>query len=216
MTVLLILLMTYERVGQAAHEWLGVGMLALLVLHHVLNRKWCKAIFKGKYTALRVLQTALAAAVLLCTLGSAVSGLMLSRYVFAFLPIREGLSFARLLHMLSAYWGFVFMSLHLGLHFGMMIGIVKKPFKKRPAFLGRIFRFAAVLLAGYGLYAFATRNIGSYMLLKELFVFFDFEEPLILLVIDYIAVMVMFVTVGYYFSLCLKKHKTRIESRKNI
>lgn len=214
MTVLLLLLMTYERIGQAVHEWLGIGMFVLFVLHHILNRKWCKALLKGKYTMLRVLQTIFVAAVLLCMLGSMVSGVMLSRYAFAFLPINAGHSFARMLHMLSAYWGLVFMSLHLGFHWGMMMRIAKKPFKRPSVIRKWILRTAAVLIAGYGIYAFTQRDIGSYMLLKNLFVFFDFEEPVILFVLDYIAVIGLFVTISYYFSLCLKKVKKQSEDRR--
>ena len=40
MTIALLLLMTYELIGQAAHEWLGIGMLVLFLTHHILNRKW--------------------------------------------------------------------------------------------------------------------------------------------------------------------------------
>lgn len=168
--------------------------------------------FKGKYTALRVLQTILVAAVLLCMLGSMVSGVMLSRYAFAFLPINSGHSFARTLHMLSAYWGFVFMSLHLGFHWGMMMGIAKKPFKKPSVIRKWLLRAAAILIAGYGIYAFIQRDIGNYMLLKNLFAFFDFEEPIILFVLDYIAVMGLFVTISYYFSMCLKKIKNEVNT----
>jgi hypothetical protein len=214
MTVLLLLLMTYERIGQATHEWIGIGMFVLFVLHHILNGKWCKALLKGKYTVLRVLQTALVAAVLFCMLGSMVSGVMLSRYAFAFLQVNAGHSFARMLHMLSAYWGFVFMSLHLGFHWGMMMGIAKKPFKKPSVIRKWILRVAAILIAGYGIYAFIQRGIGSYMLLKNLFAFFDFEEPILLFMLDYIAVMGLFVTVSYYFSVCLKKIKKQGEDRR--
>lgn len=207
MTAVLLLLMTYERIGQAAHEWLGIGMFVLFVLHHILNGKWCKALLKGKYTVLRVFQTTLVVAVLFCMLGSMVSGVMLSRYAFAFLPINAGRSFARMLHMLSAYWGFVFMSLHLGFHWGMMMGIAKKPFKKPSVICKWILRTAAILIAGYGIHAFIQRDIGSYMLLKNLFAFFDFEEPILLFMLDYIAVMGLFVTISYYFSFYLKKVK---------
>lgn len=204
MTASLLLLMTYERIGQAVHEWLGIGMFVLFVLHHILNRKWCKALFKGKYTILRILQTTLVAAVLLCMLGSMVSGIMLSRYVFEFLPIDTGHSFARMLHMFSAYWGFVFMSLHLGFHWKMIMKITKKPFKKPSAIRKWILRTVVVLISGYGIYAFTKCDIGSYMLLKNLFVFFDFEEPIILFLLNYIAVMGLFVTISYYASLYLK------------
>lgn len=74
MTVALLLLMAYGLVGEAAHEWLGMGMFALFLAHHVLNRKWLLAIGKGKYTPLRIIQTALVGVILLCMLGSMVSG----------------------------------------------------------------------------------------------------------------------------------------------
>lgn len=36
-----------------------------------------------------------------------ISGIMMPRYVFAFLDIQGGLSFARLLHILGSYWGVI-------------------------------------------------------------------------------------------------------------
>lgn len=42
------------------------------------------------------------------------------------------------------------------------------------------------------------RDIDSYMFLKKQFVFFDFEEPVILFIIDYIAVIGLFAAIGYY------------------
>ena len=47
MTVMLLLLMTYELIGEAAYEWLGIGMFALFIIHHILNRKWSLRVFKG-------------------------------------------------------------------------------------------------------------------------------------------------------------------------
>lgn len=51
---------------------------------------------------------------------------------------------------------------------------------------------AAVLIAGYGIYAFFHREIGTYMTLRTAFVFFDFAEPLALFFLDYLAVMGLF------------------------
>lgn len=39
-------------------------------------------------------------------------------------------------------------------------------------------RILALVIAGYGVYAFRKRNIGDYMLLRSRFVFFDYDEPL--------------------------------------
>ena len=55
-----------------------------------------------------------------------VSGILLSRTVFSFLGIRGGQAAARIVHMLCAYWGFVFLSLHLGLHWRVIMGMAGK------------------------------------------------------------------------------------------
>ena len=209
MTVSLLLLMTYELIGQAVHEWVGIGMFVLFILHHILNGKWSKNLLKGKYTAIRIMQTALVVLVLLSMLGSMVSGVILSRHALSFLPISGGRSFARSLHMISAYWGFVFMSLHLGFHWNMMMGMAKKLVKKPSEIRKWTLRAIAILISGYGVYAFIKRDIGSYMLLKNQFVFFDFEEPLILFLLDYIASMGLFVAISHYLSELLKKLKKR-------
>ena len=57
MTVLLLLLMAYQIIGQELHEWLGAGMLILFLLHNILNIRWYGNLFRGKYTILRLMQT---------------------------------------------------------------------------------------------------------------------------------------------------------------
>ena len=51
---------------------------------------------------------------------------------------------------------------------------------------------------------FVKREIGSYMLLRIQFVFFNFEEPLIFFLLDYAAVMGLFVFIGHYLTEILK------------
>lgn len=197
MTAALLFLMTYERIGQAVHEWLGIGSFLLFVLHHILNRNWHRGLFKGRYTTLRIMRTALVVLILLSMCGSMVSGILLSRHALSFLPVSGG-TFARNLHMLCAYWGFVLMSLHLGLHWSMVVGMAKKLVAKPSRSRRMILRSAALLIAGYGVYAFFKRGIGSYMILANQFAFFDFEEPLLWFLLDYMACMGTFVGVGYY------------------
>ena len=129
MTALLLLLMAFSLVGEAAHEWLGVGIFLLLILHHVLNLNWCRNLFRGKYPPIRVFGTALTLLVLLSMAGSMVSGILLSRTVFRF-DVHKFSSVFQTIHMLSAYWGFVFMSLHLGTHWGWVVGLARKLTKK--------------------------------------------------------------------------------------
>ena len=204
MTVMLLFLMTYELIGEAAHEWLGIGMFVLFVIHHILNRKWSRSVFKGKYTLFRIWQTVLVIGILLTMAGSMYSGVILSKHAISFLSIKAGGAFAREIHMVSAYCGFVLMSLHLGIHWGMMMGMARRIVKEVPIAGRWMIRGTAALVAGYAVYAFIRREIGHYMFLQNQYVFFDFEELLIFLLADYIAVIALFVWVSYYFSKGLK------------
>lgn len=99
MTVLLLLLMARQLTRDLVHEWLGAGMLILWIVHHILNRSWYSHLFKGKYMSARILQTVTNFAVLLYMLGLMVSGIILSREVFDFLPISGGIALARSIHV---------------------------------------------------------------------------------------------------------------------
>lgn len=206
MTVLLLFLMARQLTGDSAHEWLGAGMLILWIAHHILNRSWYSHLFKGKYTPIRILQTVTNFAVLLSMLGLMVSGIILSREVFAFLPVSGGIALARPLHVLSAFWGFFLMALHLGLHWNMILGIIRKaagPITSKP--LRIILRIAAAMIAGYGLYAFLKNQFLSYMFLSSLFVFFDYERPVLLFFTEYMAIMGLFIFLGHYVSKAFQK-----------
>ena len=115
MTAALFFLMGYQFWGETAHEWIGAGMLVLFVVHQVLNRSWYKNLFRGRYTPMRTLQCLVNVLTLAAMLALMYSGITMSRHVFAFLPIRGGLMLARRLHILGSYWGYLLMSLHLGL-----------------------------------------------------------------------------------------------------
>lgn len=149
MTVILLFLMAYELIGEAAHEWLGIGMLVLFIIHHILNRKWSRSVFKGKYTLFRIWQTVLVIGILFTMVGSMYSGVILSKHALSVLPIEGRRTFAREIHMVSAYCGFVLISLHLGFHWGMMIGMAGRFVKELPIAGGWMLRGIVVLVAGY-------------------------------------------------------------------
>ena len=107
-----------------------------------------------------------------------------------------------MLHILGSYWGFLLMSLHLGLHWGMVSGAVKRKF---PSVGKSMMRGAAVLAAAYGTFAFWKNRLPDYLFLRSHFVFFDFEQPLALFFLDYLAIMGLFVCCGYYGGKFLKR-----------
>lgn len=195
MTGSLLSAMSYLLIGEEAHEWIGTALLVLFVFHHILNYRWYRNLLRGTYTAFRILQILLNILMSAAIIGLAVSGIMLSRYVFDFLPISGFTSFGRKLHMISAYWGFVLMAAHLGLHWGMVLGIMEKLIKakRKDRIIRWPLRLAGVSIAGYGLIAFHKYDLLSYMLLKKQFVFFDVNQPLFLFLLDYMATMGFFI-----------------------
>jgi hypothetical protein len=129
MTVSLMALIGRQFWGDVAHEWIGAGMFVLFVAHHVLNLSWHKTMFKGRHTPYRIVRLITDVLVFVAMIGLMVSGIMLSQHVFVFIPISGGTAFARILHLLASYWGFVLMTLHLGLHWNILIGIARKAAK---------------------------------------------------------------------------------------
>jgi hypothetical protein len=212
MAIALLLLMAYSLIGEAAHEWIGLGMFTLVITHNLLNLNWYRNLFKGKYTAFRIFQLILDISLIFIIIGLMVSGISLSRYALTAVPNIISISSARILHMMSAYWGFVLMSLHIGIHANMMINVIRKVTRiSKPSVVRTIIlRTAAALIGVYGVYALIQRKIVTYMFLQNQFVFFDFEEPLAFFFIDYIAVMALFTFAGHYISVALRKSKQKI------
>jgi hypothetical protein len=136
-------------------------------------------------------------------LGSAISGMILSRYIFSWIDL-NGAAMARTVHMLSGYWSFVLISLHLGLHWVMIVGMVSKKIPKHKRSLAWIARTAAMLVACYGGYAMMKRQVLEYLFGITRFAFIDGNEPVVLFLVDYIAMMGLYTFVGHYLSMALK------------
>ena len=75
-----------------------------------------------------------------------------------------------------------------------------------------ILRSMDAAAALYGLYAFFKRQFPDHLFLRLHFVFIDYEEPLAKFFVDYLAIMCLFASVGYYFSRILgRKRKSTVK-----
>lgn len=207
MTALLLGLMAWQITGQTLHEWFGAGMLVLFIAHNILNIRWYGNLFKGRYRLLRIIQTTVNFSVLISMLCLGYSGIVMSRCVFAPLSIHGPMATARSMHMAASYWGFVLMSFHLGMHWGRVTGMFCRllkgrtvPERKLSGLSVWVLRLAAVLIAGYGLYCFIRKDIVSYMFLKNEFVFFDFEQSMLSVILEYAAMMGFWIFAGFYIT----------------
>ena len=211
MTAALYACMAYMLVGEEAHEWIGSGLALLFVLHNALNRKWYAALLTGRYTPLRAFQTAVNLLCLASMAAAAVSGAAMSRYLYDIPFLSGGASLARTVHMLSAYWGYCFISLHLGLHWSMMLGMMKNAAapQRAPRWTTPLLRTAGAAAALLGAHALMRHSLLDYMFLRNQFVFFDTERPLCLFFLDYAAIMALWVWLAHYARLALVKIQAR-------
>ena len=200
MSLCLFLLMGYQLWGDSAHEWIGTGMFVLFIAHHLLNVKWYRGIFSGKMTKRRVFSIVLNILLISDMVLLAFSGITMSNHVFAFLGIRGHTGAARIIHIMTSYWGFILMSVHIGMHWEMISGIIKKHFELtcRSDTTKAAVKIVSALIAAYGVYAFCKRDFLTYMLGRSHFVFFDFSEPAVLFYADYLAITATCIYLTYH------------------
>ena len=191
MTVLLLCLMAYQVTSETLHEWFGIGMTVLLIVHHILNRKWTAALFKGKYGAYRIVSTAVNALLLVSIALTAVCGMAMSSKAVPFLYGILPVSFARRFHLSMSYWSFVLMGFHLGLHVPAMTAGWKMN-KTARIILAAIF----ALIAGFGFMLFVKSGIPDYLFFRSPFAFFDYGKSAPAVFAENLAILIAFAFLG--------------------
>lgn len=196
--VALLLLMSFQVTEQLAHEWIGIAMFALTIVHQVLNRKYYAAIFKGKYSPLRIFQLIVNILLLLSFVCTGLSGMMMSRFATPFMNGILPSSIVRQGHLAMSHWSFVLMGLHLGLHFGIVTAKLKNRTVKM--ILGIVMTGISV----YGFYLFFKTDMLNYMLFRIPFAFLDYEKAWWLVILGNLAMLLAWVFAAYLLSLLFR------------
>ena len=203
MTCNLLFLMSLQVTQQFTHEWTGIAMTVLFIVHHIFNYKYYKTLFKGKYNFLRIFQLWLNILLLVSFIITAVSGMAMSRFATPFMKGLMKASNARKLHLALSYWTFVLTGLHIGLHFGMIT--VKLP-------KGIFRKIAAVIMAAvsvYGFVLFLNANIFDYMFMKTQFAFLDYDKAAWLVILQNFVMLISWAFTAYLLSLSVKLLSTK-------
>ena len=200
MSVIMLFLMAYQVTGEKAHEWLGIAMFAAAIVHNFLNYKWYDLLFKGRYTFLRIIRTAVNVLLFAALLGTAVSGILMNSYVFP-LSIHGTIAAARVIHLAASHWCFVLTGIHLGLHWSAVVSMFGKKSARDIAKTAAvvILRIIAAAIAVYGGYCFIKADIFTYMTFQVHFAFLDYERAPALVLGDNLAMMGTWVYLSYYF-----------------
>lgn len=183
MTIILLCLMSFQMTGEALHEWVGIGMTAVLIIHHILNRKWYPALFKGKYNAYRIITTVINMLLLLSIALTSFCGMSMSSTAVPFLYGMADMVFARTTHLALSYWSYILMGLHIGLHL---------PAPKTSILVTVL----SALIAGIGLWLFIRNGIPSYLIFRTHFAFFDDGKHAFLVFAENLAELFFFIFIG--------------------
>ena len=199
MTVLLLCLMAYQVTGETLHEWGGIAMTVLLVIHHILNYKWYRSLFKGKYNAYRI-ATVIVNTLLLASIAlTALCGMAMSSHAVPFLYGMFPVSFARRFHLAMSFWSFILMGLHLGLHIPAMTAGFRW---NRKVSLAVAVGFAVI--SGAGFWLFVKNGIPDYIFFRTPFAFFDYEKAAVLVFLENLAILIAFAFIGAEIATLIK------------
>ena len=201
MSLTLLFLMAYQVTGEALHEWIGIAMTVLVIAHHILNRNWCGALFKGKYHPCRILMTGTNFLLLASLALTSFCGMSMSGHAVPFLYGMADISFVRHFHLAMSHWSFVLMGLHLGLHIPAMVMRIRLSDRAR-----MILMAVFALAAGYGWFLFLKGEILNYMFFRNPFAFFDYEKAKALVIFENLLMLVFWVFLGSQLAdLCVSR-----------
>ena len=210
MTVLLLCLMAYQVTGEALHEWIGIGMTVLVIIHQILNRKWYGAMSKGKYNAYRITTTVINIALLLSFALTAFCGMSMSGHAVPFLYGMTKVSFARRMHLSMSHRAFVLMGLHLGMHIPVIFARLKLTDK-----LKTMTSEALCVVAGIGLFLFVKNGIPDFLFFRVPFAFLDYEKAGILVFLENILILLFWAFIGTEVALLCRNSQMKAEDKKN-
>lgn len=216
MTILMILSLAYRITGNVYHEWIGITVSMLFIIHNLLNLHWYKNIFKGKYNFCRSINTMINLLLIIDMTALLITGMLHSRVLLSFLHLNTGI-FIRQIHTLSAYWGLVLVSFHIGQHWEMVLNVFKKAFKiSNNVFILKIIsRSIAAAIIVYGVISSFERDMYAKLFLNYSFDFWPPEKPVILFCINNISIMSIYIFISYFLIKFTGRIKKGIRSFNN-
>lgn len=202
MTVLYFILMAYHFTGRTIHEYLGFLIFIFFILHNVMNINWYKNLPKGKYNLNRSLNTFINIMLFIFMFGLVISGILFNRDLVEFLNLTNIKVLNKKVHIVCSYWGFILMSVHLGMHWGIFINLSKKMINIKK----QIYILIGLLISIYGIVSFIKRGfyINMFVIAKVPKV----EEAAVFFFMDHVAVMGVFIFITYYLHILSNKLNT--------
>ena len=198
MILILIPLMAYQVTGEAMHEWFGVSMVILVILHQIINRKWYQGLFKGSYKYFRLFSIMINLLLITLFALTAISGVSMSNHAVPVLYSLINVNTARVMHLAFSYWSFILMGLHIGMHINVMTAKIQIKIKS-------VLVIIFTIVSGYGFYLFLKSGILNYITFKTHFAFLDYEKFPLIVFLENILMIIFFAFLGHNVSNIIKE-----------
>jgi len=153
LTVVMIVLMIYTLTGDFWHEVLGIAIFLMFFVHVAVNYKWIvavtKKLFNGKFT-LSKLKYILNFLLFIAVIITAVSGILIAKEILTIFNT-DNFPLWIFIHALSAYISLAIISIHIGLHWKMIVELTKrflgiKEVKSTRSVICKLFSVAIILM----------------------------------------------------------------------
>ncbi|WP_249597169.1 DUF4405 domain-containing protein [Peribacillus frigoritolerans] len=213
MTVLMLVAMAYQITGNAMHELAGVILCLLFITHNILNRRWYKTIFKGKHNVRRILSIVVNLLFLISMAVVMISSVTISRNMIPFIPINDDTVLLQI-HVMTSYWGFIFMAVHIGMSWATIINSVRKMTGITGTSRIRTiaFRVMAVLIVVYGVQASFERGMLNKLTIYNPFGWESYDSSMKFL-LDHLAIMGIYISGTHYvLKFVQKQDKARLDT----
>jgi Domain of unknown function (DUF4405) len=196
---MLLAALAYWWLDNRTHELIGTAMFLLVIVHNVFNRWWYGTIRKGRRAPRGLMTTVLNLSLLAVMLTLLITSLMISRDVFGFMSL-DGSFTVRDIHKLASYWALVIISIHLGLHWSMVMSAVRGALGVAKGNSGRtlVLRMIAVAVAAYGMHSSFEMTIGSKLVLQPTLDMWDFEASTLGFFAHYASIVGLYVVLAHY------------------
>lgn len=210
MCILLLCLMAFQVTGDKAHEWIGISMTVLVIVHQILNRRWYGVLLRGKYNPYRTLTAIVNCLLVISFALTAFCGMSMSTWAVAFLYGMAPASFVRVTHLSLSHWSFLLMGVHLGLHIPALCAFLKR----RNRIWSTAMRCAFLCAGGIGLYLFVTNRMFDYLFFRVHFAFLDYEKAAWLVFGENVLMLMFWVLAGTVCAeLCTRRAQKTAENR---
>jgi len=198
MTVLMFIAMAYHITGNTIHELVGVTLVLLFIIHNILNRRWYKTIFKGKYSVRSILSIVVNLLFLISMAVVIISSVPISRDILPFIPANNEMLFIQI-HVMTSYWGFIFMAVHIGMSWGTIINAVRKMTGITGTSRIRTLslRVIAVLIVIYGVQASIERDMFYKLTVYNPFGW-GFDDSSMEFLVDHLSIMGIYISGTHY------------------